>query len=443
MRRRSSQEESSDAPSSAGGYSKTPTPPTVNRVIRFKTTFDVDSVIYDVMRRRGWRECQKDSTEWDFLWVERDVAYDTFDNLHLLAGQRVNHFRNDRELCRKDLLVKNLKRRKKMLEKEGPGSLEEAQAYEFWPTTYSLPGEYSLFADTFKRFPNSTWIMKPISSSQGKGIFIFTKISQISRWKSDGRWLPIEAKKDAPAPPAAYVVQRYISNPYLVAGRKFDMRLYVLVTSYQPLQAWIYRGGFCRFSHIRYSNAAEDMEDMERHLTNVAVQRKGDSYDKVFGGKWDVRGLKLYLMSRHGKAITDKLFAEIELIMIRALQSVRDIMIQDKHCFELYGYDIIFDEEFKPWLLEVNASPSLSANTEEDRQLKSDMLDSMLDIIDMEGIRNSSLNRVGGFDLVSNIDAGGQDSNTYRSYIGTIIPTQPVESKGAGLAVSTAPRIET
>lgn len=48
--------------------------------------------------------------------------------------------RNCRELCRKDLLIKNLKRQKRRLHKQGEG--EEAQAYNFWPTSFVLPVTY-------------------------------------------------------------------------------------------------------------------------------------------------------------------------------------------------------------------------------------------------------------------------------------------------------------
>ena len=69
-------------------------------------------------------------------------------------------------------------------------------------------------------------------------------------------------------------------------------------------------------------------------------------------------------------------------------------IINDRHCFELYGYDIMIDENLKPWLLEVNASPSLTANTEDDYLLKCEMLNGVLDVVDLED--QVSLTQVGG-----------------------------------------------
>ena len=60
------------------------------------------------------------------LWVERDAIYEVLNHFHLQPHQRINHYRNHFELTRKDLMVKNLKRYKKTLEKEG--KFDEAQA---------------------------------------------------------------------------------------------------------------------------------------------------------------------------------------------------------------------------------------------------------------------------------------------------------------------------
>lgn len=106
---------------------------------------------------------------------------------------------------------------------------------------------------------------------------------------------------------------------------------------------------------------------------------------KQTGGKWDLRSLKLHLICRVGKEATDRLFQEMQGIIVRSLLAVQKIMINDKHCFELYGYDLIFDDELTPWLLEVNASPSLSANTAEDYDLKFKLLNDVLDVVDVEG----------------------------------------------------------
>ena len=64
-----------------------------NDVVRFKTSFR--NTIYDVMKNRGWKESD---TDWDIYWADRDIIYDMFDNMHLENGQKVNHFRNGREV---------------------------------------------------------------------------------------------------------------------------------------------------------------------------------------------------------------------------------------------------------------------------------------------------------------------------------------------------------
>ncbi|KAG8567247.1 hypothetical protein GDO81_013552 [Engystomops pustulosus] len=166
---------------------------------------------------------------------------------------RICHFRNHYELTRKNFMVKNLKRFRKQLERES-GRLEAAKC-DFFPKTFELPSEYHLFVEEFRRNPGITWIMKPVARSQGKGIFLFRKLKDIIDWRKDGS--RTDEQRDE-IPVENYVAQRYIENPYLIGGRKFDLRVYVLVTSYIPLRAWLYRDGFARFSNTRFTLSSID-----------------------------------------------------------------------------------------------------------------------------------------------------------------------------------------
>lgn len=132
---------------------------------------------------------------------------------------------------------------------------------------------------------------------------------------------------------------------------------------------------------------------------------------------------KLYLLSKHGTELVDKLFYQIQMLVIRSLISVQPVMINDKHCFELYGYDVMIDAELVPWLIEVNASPSLSANTPADYQMKCEMLNDMLDIVDMERNLNGDEEQIGGFDLIYSKSRVITDQNCiYTSYLGCEVP---------------------
>jgi tubulin polyglutamylase TTLL9 len=66
-------------------------------------------------------------------------------------------------------------------------------------------------------------------------------------------------------------------DPLLIGGKKFDMRIYALCVSYQPLTIYLNRSGFGRFTHMRYD--ISDIYNTESHLTNVAIQKQSDNYD--------------------------------------------------------------------------------------------------------------------------------------------------------------------
>lgn len=127
--------------------------------------------------------------DWNIYWATVFTVRSIFNprtGYRLQENQIVNHYPNHFELTRKDLMAKNIKRYRKELEKENNplSNKDENGNYlylDFLPTTYILPGEYSLFVEEFHRNPNQTWIVKPAGSSQGKGIFLISKPKQLKK----------------------------------------------------------------------------------------------------------------------------------------------------------------------------------------------------------------------------------------------------------------------
>jgi len=113
--------------------------------------------------------------------------------------------------------------------------------------------------------------MKPCGKSQGAGIFLINKLSKLKKWSRDSRgpnFNPSTVKD-------AYVISKYIEKPLLIGGKKFDLRLYVLVTSFRPLKVYLYKLGFCRFCTAKYDSNVQELANLYVHLTNVSVQKHG------------------------------------------------------------------------------------------------------------------------------------------------------------------------
>ena len=350
--------------------------------LKWKSDFDKQVIIQN-FEKRGWIRCVGDD-DWNVYWANVWTVKQIFnpETGHRLGEtQLLNHFPNHFELTRKDLLVKNIKRYRKDMEKEGNPIAEKDEQgnyvhLEIIPITYILPGDYTLFAEEFRRKTNIVWIMKPSGKAQGKGIFLVNKLNQLKKWATCSK-LPFQTLSFK----ESYVISRYIDNPLLIGGKKFDLRLYVLITSYRPLKAWLYNMGFGRFCIEKYTEDITEIDNMQVHLTNVAIAKLSEDYNEKHGGKWSISNLRFYLEQTRGKIATDKCFDEINNIIYISLKSVQSVIINDKHCFECYGYDILIDANLKPWLIEVNASPSLSTTTEPDRVLKMNLINDVFSIV--------------------------------------------------------------
>ena len=99
-----------------------------------------------------------------------------------------------------------------------------------------------MFVEEYKHSPGTMWIMKPAGKAQGRGIFLVTSLNQLYKWRNSLKGGEENSVDET------YVCQKYIYNPLLIGGKKFDMRVYALVTCYNPLTVYLYRTGFCRFT---------------------------------------------------------------------------------------------------------------------------------------------------------------------------------------------------
>lgn len=237
--------------------------------------------------------------------------------------------------------------------------------FEYIPVTFHVKnGENDLeflrftkyFEDQAKR---STWIIKPgENTNRGNGIVICNSLDQI---KSELRNNPYPETGEH-----TYIIQKYIDKPFLVNKRKFDIRLYALITAVNGvIQCYFYQEGYIRTSCKDYN--AKSLDNKFIHLTNDAIQKKSEDYGKYeSGNKMSYKDFQKYLQNkRFGKDFTTEVLPIIKKIVLDTIKASFCVLDHSKrmHTFEIFGYDFLLDSDLKPWLLEVNTNPCLEISS--------------------------------------------------------------------------------
>ncbi|XP_011353988.1 tubulin polyglutamylase TTLL7 [Pteropus vampyrus] len=285
------------------------------------TKFEIVRLVIDEM---GFMKTPDEDETSNLIWCDSAVQQEKIAELQ--NYQRINHFPGMGEICRKDFLARNMT---KMIK-------SRPLDYTFVPRTWIFPAEYTQFQNYMKELKKKrkqkTFIVKPANGAMGHGISLIR----------NGDKLPSQDH---------LIVQEYIEKPFLMEGYKFDLRVYILVTSCDPLKIFLYHDGLVRMGTEKYIPPNES--NLELVVKTLIVA--------------EPHVLHAYRMCRPGQP--------------PGSESV---------CFEVLGFDILLDRKLKPWLLEINRAPSFGTDQKIDYDVKRGVL---LNALKLLNIRTSDKRR--------------------------------------------------
>ena len=286
--------------------------------------------VWAVLERGGYARVDLNTTsEWDVLWAH-DYPFKRIREkmLKLKPGQKVNKFPGSGYITNKvNLATSGLKN---------------------VPPAFSIPGEKEKLLAYAAGHPEKMFVQK---SNNHRGI----QIEKLDNLKLDSE---------------GSFVQEFIHNPLLVDGYKFDIGLYVTLTSVDPLRVYVHHTDvLLRFCPEKYQPF--DSANRDKYVV-------GDDYLP----SWQVPSFAKYMDDKVGFSFKDTLDAYIrsmgkdpETMWTDIYETISDVYLsQEEHFikavshyphkdafFEMVRFDFVIDEDLKVYLMEANMSPNLSS----------------------------------------------------------------------------------
>jgi len=322
--------------------------------------------VRSAIKRLGWEEIQHDSAESSVVWMEHHDS-----PTHLTPHQVVSKIEGFVPICRKSMVASLVNR------------MHDAfpHLYQFVPRTWVLRRDDYDEALTLEKTMNEKkgwiYICKPSAGSEGRGLQLVKKWTDLKGvlkevWPNGQEEGPPRRRRPE------YVVQRYVTRPLLVDGYKFDCRVYVVVTSALPLVAYIFEEGLGKLCTVAYERPrARNLGNAFMHLTNYSVNKHSSKFKSSrahdSGSKRSLSAILQTLEASGGPAATT-MWASIKELCERTLLALQPGLIEAYSTrqpkvglhphgpkgFQIIGFDILFEENYRLRLLEVNSNPSLS-----------------------------------------------------------------------------------
>ena len=286
--------------------------------------------------------------------------------------QKINRFYNYNEYVSKSLLFINYK----------PFQEKFPNDYNYMLETFSYPDEKEEIEKKFKNYKlkknDDVWMIKPNMGSLGLEISILTNFTDI-KLKN-------------------YLITKYLHNPHLIKGYKYDLRFHGLVSTIKPLKLYLYNEGLVRLASEKYNFSITSPHNKYTFLTNLFINKNNKNkfiYPKNMknmerSNLWNLETFQKYCARNNINY--DKLISEVGDIFIKMMLTVRAKLInsiektklQCSNFYHLIGFDIILDENLKPYLLETNRRCGFRSDNDAEKYFTYNIIADTLNII---GIR--------------------------------------------------------
>ena len=223
-----------------------------------------------------------------------------------------------------------------------------------------------------KHWLKNLWLVKPEGLNRGRGIEVFNSLKDIMSF--------IGAKNLN----MRYVVQKYIERPMLYHGRKFDIRVWAIYTG-DDSRVYFYKRGYIRTSSDEFTTKINDNKAV--HLTNNWFQQHLENYGKFEDGNTlSFEKMQEYIdeqFPEYNINFYDHFIKRMKDIAIDVYLAAKDEFNKSKreHCFELFGFDFMIDEDFRIWLIEWNTNPYFGIPNKFIADLLPRMISEMFEII--------------------------------------------------------------
>uniref|UniRef100_M4AU22 Tubulin tyrosine ligase-like family, member 7 n=1 Tax=Xiphophorus maculatus TaxID=8083 RepID=M4AU22_XIPMA len=341
-----------------------------------RITANVSGTKYEIVRivtsEMDFIKARDDDETANLIWNDSAVQHEKI--VELRNYQRINHFPGMGEICRKDCLARNMS---KMIRCQ-------PQEYNFTPRTWIFPAEYTQFQNYVKELRKKrklkTFILKPANGAMGHGISLIRSCEKLPSHEH-------------------FIVQEYLDKPFLMEGYKFDLRIYILVTSCDPLRIFLYNDGLVRMGTEKYHSPNEaNLTQLYMHLTNYSVNKHNENFERYEavdrGSKrsisWFIEFLSInnYDVSKFWEDISELVVKTLIVAEPHVLHAYRMCRAgqppeSDSVCFEVLGFDILLDRKLKPWLLEINRAPSFGTDQKLDYDVKKGVLLNALELLNI------------------------------------------------------------